>query len=67
MEQQEKEKSIVETVDKVVDNSPEIVIPELTKHEEEIFTTTFVVEGTKEQLIGLREYMNENNIKFYSK
>lgn len=67
IEQEKKEQSIVETVDKVVDNSPEIVIPELTKHEEEIFTTTFVVEGTKEQLIGLREYMNENNIKFYSK
>lgn len=67
IEQEKKEQSIVETVDKVVDNSPKIVIPELTKHEEEIFTTTFVVEGTKEQLIGLREYMNENNIKFYSK
>lgn len=67
MEQQEKEKSIVETVDKVVDNSPEIVIPELIKPVEELYSATFVVEGTKEQLIGLREYMNENNIKFYSK
>lgn len=67
IEQEKKEQSIVETVDKVVDNSPEIIIPELIKPVEELYSATFVVKGTKEQLISLREFMNENNIQFYSK
>ena len=82
--EQEKEQAIVETVEKVVDNSPDgvrlkgretqaiiqipaIVVPaEQIKITQNILTTKFVVKGTKEQLIALREFMNENNMEFYN-
>ena len=46
---------------------PAIVVPaEQIKITQNILTTKFVVKGTKEQLIALREFMNENNMEFYN-
>lgn len=46
------------TEDKPITNTPEVeVAPEL-------LTVTFTVTGTKEQLIGVREYMKGNNIEY---
>lgn len=38
--------------------------PEEPEHDEELFTLTFTVTGTKEQLIALKGFMNNNNITF---
>lgn len=39
-------------------------VPEEPEYEEELFTLTFTVTGTKEQLIALKNFMNSSNITF---
>jgi hypothetical protein len=49
----QEEKQRVEALEK------EIIVPKIT---EELLTTSFKVQGTREQLIALREYINESGL-----
>ena len=40
----------------------EIIVPRVAEPVEELLTTTFKVQGTKQKLIALREYINENGL-----
>lgn len=64
----EQDNKIVETVDKVVENSGIVVEPveEIKPTEETLYVVEFTVRGTREKIVALREYMNENNIEFTS-
>ena len=65
---EEKEKrEQLQQQDQILENKvDEIVIPvnNVEKPVENILTTRFQVQGTKEQLIGLKQYMIENKIEF---
>jgi len=62
-EQQEKEEQqVVEKVDEVVEDY--ITIPKEILDEEDLITVTFTITDTKENIIKVREFMKENNIKY---
>jgi len=62
-EQEQQDKAIEQKVDN------EIVIPtEIKKESKEdtILTTRFVVKGTRDQLVALKQYLIDNKVDFYS-
>lgn len=58
-EQQKTETILQEEKERVEKLEKEIIVPKIS---EELLTTTFKVQGTKEQLIALREYINESGL-----
>lgn len=59
-QQQEIEKEHIEQIEEVIKEPVKIIEEEY----KEILTTKFQVSGTREQLIALKEYMSECNLKF---
>ena len=65
LEQQKQERQKLEQQDEILENKvDEIVIP--VQETETILTTRFEVSATKNELIALKQYMTENNLKFKS-
>ena len=65
LEQQKQERQKLEQQDEILENKvDEIVIP--VQEAEPILTTRFEVSATKNELIALKQYMTENNLKFKS-
>lgn len=58
-EQERVEEVVKEEKERVEKLEKEIVVPKVS---EELLTTSFKVQGTREQLIALREYINENGL-----
>ena len=59
-QEQERVESVVqEEKQKVEALEKEIIVPKIN---EELLTTSFKVQGTREQLIALREYINESGL-----
>lgn len=48
--------------ERVEELKKEIVVPQMVEPKVELLTTTFKIQGTREQLIALREYINESGL-----
>lgn len=62
LESQRVEEELKEEKERVEKLEKEIVIPKTEEQKVDLLTTSFKVQGTKEQLIALREYINESGL-----
>ena len=62
LEQQRIEKELEEEKERVQQLEKEIIVPKIVEPTEELLSTSFKVQGTREQLIALREYINESGL-----
>ena len=62
LESQRVKEELKEEKERVEKLEKEIVIPKTEEQKVDLLTTSFKVQGTKEQLIALREYINESGL-----
>lgn len=61
-EQEKVEEVLQEEKERVEELKKEIIVPKMAEPKAELLTTSFKVQGTREQLIALREYINESGL-----
>lgn len=62
LKQQQMQEELQVEQERVKEVEKEIIVPKVEEPKVETLTATFKVQGTREQLIALREYINENGI-----
>ena len=62
LKQQQMQEELQVEQERVKEVGKEIIVPKVEEPKVETLTATFKVQGTREQLIALREYINENGI-----
>ena len=61
-EQQKVEEVLQEEKERVEELKKEVIVPKIAEPKVELLTTSFKVQGSREQLIALREYINESGL-----
>ena len=62
LKQQQMQEELQVEQERVKEVEKEIIVPKTEEQKVDLLTTSFKVQGTKEQLIALREYINESGL-----